>query len=144
MAEQWREFPVEQPVQQSLALGRHIVSVPQYRSIQIASVGQPQQHRSIEGQREIEAVDDDEGLVPEYGNDIGDGEAGHGHAFIELHRMPQDAVTEVMRPGQRCRRAIGEVVEPGEARAPLCGMGVCHECRVHIQGRIRLACQTAC
>ncbi|HVL45744.1 MAG TPA: 2Fe-2S iron-sulfur cluster-binding protein, partial [Acidovorax sp.] len=27
---------------------------------------------------------------------------------------------------------------------PLCGMGVCHECRVRIQGRIRLACQTAC
>ncbi|AFU45908.1 hypothetical protein C380_11035 [Acidovorax sp. KKS102] len=32
----------------------------------------------------------------------------------------------------------------GEPRAPLCGMGVCHECRVRIQGRIRLACQTVC
>lgn len=32
----------------------------------------------------------------------------------------------------------------GEARAPLCGMGVCHECRVRIHGRIRLACQTVC
>ena len=32
----------------------------------------------------------------------------------------------------------------GHARAPLCGMGVCHECRVRIQGRIRLACQTVC
>nr|WP_060985886.1 2Fe-2S iron-sulfur cluster-binding protein [uncultured Acidovorax sp.] len=32
----------------------------------------------------------------------------------------------------------------GEARAPLCGIGVCHECRVRIQGRIRLACQTVC
>ena len=32
----------------------------------------------------------------------------------------------------------------GEERAPLCGMGVCHECRVRIQGRIRLACQTVC
>ena len=32
----------------------------------------------------------------------------------------------------------------GEARAPLCGMGVCHECRVRIQGRIRLSCQTVC
>jgi predicted molibdopterin-dependent oxidoreductase YjgC len=32
----------------------------------------------------------------------------------------------------------------GEARAPLCGMGVCHECRVRIHGRTRLACQTAC
>lgn len=32
----------------------------------------------------------------------------------------------------------------GEARAPLCGMGVCHECRVRINGRTRLACQTVC
>ena len=32
----------------------------------------------------------------------------------------------------------------GEARAPLCGMGVCHECRVLINGRERLACQTVC
>ncbi len=32
----------------------------------------------------------------------------------------------------------------GELRAPLCGMGVCHECRVRIQGRVRLACQTVC
>ena len=32
----------------------------------------------------------------------------------------------------------------GEERAPLCGMGVCHECRVRIHGRTRLACQTVC
>lgn len=32
----------------------------------------------------------------------------------------------------------------GEPRAPLCGMGVCHECRVHINGHTRLACQTVC
>lgn len=32
----------------------------------------------------------------------------------------------------------------GEARGPLCGMGVCHECRVRIHGRTRLACQTIC
>jgi predicted molibdopterin-dependent oxidoreductase YjgC len=33
----------------------------------------------------------------------------------------------------------------GTARAPLCGMGVCHECRVTIDGEPhRLACQTAC
>ena len=32
----------------------------------------------------------------------------------------------------------------GEPRAPLCGMGVCHECRVRIYGRTRLACQTIC
>jgi predicted molibdopterin-dependent oxidoreductase YjgC len=32
----------------------------------------------------------------------------------------------------------------GQPRAPLCGMGVCHECRVRIDGRTRLACQTVC
>lgn len=33
----------------------------------------------------------------------------------------------------------------GQARAPLCGMGVCQECRVTIDGRAhRLACQTVC
>ena len=32
----------------------------------------------------------------------------------------------------------------GEARAPFCGMGICQECRVNIDGRRRLACQTHC
>lgn len=30
----------------------------------------------------------------------------------------------------------------GQPRAPLCGMGVCQECRVDVDGRRRLACQT--
>lgn len=38
------------------------------------------------------------------------------------------------------RRAVG-----GTLRGPLCGMGVCQECRVTIDGRAhRLACQTLC
>jgi D-hydroxyproline dehydrogenase subunit gamma len=33
----------------------------------------------------------------------------------------------------------------GDARAPLCGMGICFECRVTIDGRAhRLSCQTIC
>jgi predicted molibdopterin-dependent oxidoreductase YjgC len=32
----------------------------------------------------------------------------------------------------------------GEPRAPFCGMGVCQECRVQINGLRRLACQTLC
>jgi predicted molibdopterin-dependent oxidoreductase YjgC len=32
----------------------------------------------------------------------------------------------------------------GQLRAPFCGMGVCQECRVRIDGRRRLACQTVC
>lgn len=32
----------------------------------------------------------------------------------------------------------------GEKRAAVCGMGVCHECRVLINGHLLLACQTPC
>jgi succinate dehydrogenase/fumarate reductase-like Fe-S protein len=32
----------------------------------------------------------------------------------------------------------------GEARTPVCGMGICQECRVRVNGRVRLACQTLC
>ncbi|WP_431109632.1 (2Fe-2S)-binding protein [Variovorax paradoxus] len=32
----------------------------------------------------------------------------------------------------------------GQARAPFCGMGVCQECRVQVDGRRVLACQTVC
>jgi predicted molibdopterin-dependent oxidoreductase YjgC len=38
------------------------------------------------------------------------------------------------------RRSVG-----GRLRAPLCGMGVCQECRVSIDGRAHvLSCQTLC
>ena len=42
-------------------------------------------------------------------------------------------------PGGCARRSVS-----GEARAPFCGMGICHECRVTIDGRRQLACQTVC
>ncbi len=42
-------------------------------------------------------------------------------------------------PGLPTRRSVR-----GEPRAPLCGMGVCQECRVGIDGQRRLACQTLC
>lgn len=32
----------------------------------------------------------------------------------------------------------------GENRAPFCGMGICQECRVRVDGRRCLACQTRC
>ncbi|CBG89285.1 (2Fe-2S)-binding protein [Citrobacter rodentium] len=32
----------------------------------------------------------------------------------------------------------------GERRAPFCGMGICQECRVTVNGRRVLACQTEC
>ena len=69
------------------------------------------------------------------------------------------AMVEVQVGGTRVRIPVGSSVaaalaqQPpgrtrlsvsGQWRAPLCGMGVCHECRVMINGRERLACQTMC
>lgn len=39
----------------------------------------------------------------------------------------------------RCRLSVSH-----RPRAPFCGMGVCQECRVTINGLRRLACQTLC
>ena len=32
----------------------------------------------------------------------------------------------------------------GQVRAPFCSVGTCHECRLMIDERVRLACQTLC
>ncbi|KAF0863376.1 2Fe-2S iron-sulfur cluster-binding protein [Pseudomonas sp. LD120] len=32
----------------------------------------------------------------------------------------------------------------GQPRTPLCGMGICQECRMTIDGQRQLACQTLC
>ncbi|KFX69589.1 (2Fe-2S)-binding protein [Pseudomonas taeanensis MS-3] len=37
------------------------------------------------------------------------------------------------------RTSVGD-----QRRAPVCGMGICQECRVSIDGQRRLACQTLC
>jgi predicted molibdopterin-dependent oxidoreductase YjgC len=50
------------------------------------------------------------------------------------------AAIEIAAPGRGARLAVG-----GSRRQPLCGMGVCGECRVAIDGRAhRLGCQTVC
>ncbi|NVE00226.1 (2Fe-2S)-binding protein [Massilia sp. BJB1822] len=50
------------------------------------------------------------------------------------------AAAVVLANGGVTRRSVN-----GMPRAPLCGMGVCHECRVSIDGRAhQLACQTLC
>lgn len=48
------------------------------------------------------------------------------------------AALAMRRPGH-ARTSVS-----GEARAPLCGMGICQECRVLVDGNRRLACQTLC
>jgi len=50
------------------------------------------------------------------------------------------AAVELAAPGRGARVSPG-----GERRQPLCGMGVCGECRVTVDGRAhRLGCQTLC
>lgn len=48
------------------------------------------------------------------------------------------ALAQAHPPGATRRSVHGDV------RAPLCGMGICHECRVQVDGLRRLACQTLC
>lgn len=48
------------------------------------------------------------------------------------------AALALVPPGG-CRTSV-----TGERRAPMCGMGICHECRVLVDGKRRLACQTVC
>jgi predicted molibdopterin-dependent oxidoreductase YjgC len=46
----------------------------------------------------------------------------------------------VLIAGQQCRTSVS-----GEPRGPLCGIGVCYECRVAINGTPhRRSCQTLC
>jgi predicted molibdopterin-dependent oxidoreductase YjgC len=49
------------------------------------------------------------------------------------------AAALALHPPGRTRLSVS-----GQWRAPLCGMGVCHECRVLVNGHERLACQTVC
>jgi predicted molibdopterin-dependent oxidoreductase YjgC len=46
----------------------------------------------------------------------------------------------LMSAGDRCSRTSVS----GQRRATLCGMGICQECRVNVDGLRRLACQTLC
>lgn len=66
-------------------------------------------------------------------------------------RIHADGTPLQVAPGTSVAAALAQVPPgrtrtstTGQPRAPLCGMGVCHECRVCIDGRMRLACQTVC
>ena len=46
----------------------------------------------------------------------------------------------VVLAGQACRKSVS-----GEPRGPLCGMGICFECRVAIDGNLHArSCQVLC
>jgi len=54
------------------------------------------------------------------------------------------SVAAALHLADATRTGIARRSVRGEPRAPFCGMGVCQECRVQIDGRRRLACQTRC
>lgn len=61
------------------------------------------------------------------------------HILIDGLRtaVPEGASVAAVLAGSGTRRAVG-----GQLRAPFCGMGVCFECRVTIDGRLyQRACQ---
>ena len=62
-----------------------------------------------------------------------------GGARVRIPAVSSVAAALALHPPGRTRLSVS-----GPWRAPLCGMGVCHECRVLVNGRERLACQTVC
>jgi predicted molibdopterin-dependent oxidoreductase YjgC len=60
-----------------------------------------------------------------------------------LYRVPAGisvAVAVMIARGSAFRRSV-----TGHPRGPLCGMGICFECRLTIDGRTqRTSCQTPC
>ena len=54
------------------------------------------------------------------------------------------SVAAALRIADAARMGVARRSVHGEARAPFCGMGICQECRVAIDGARRLACQTTC
>lgn len=66
-------------------------------------------------------------------------EIGLGDTRLRVPAGTTVAAALAQQPPGCTRRSVS-----GQWRAPLCGMGVCHECRVLVNGRERLACQTVC
>ncbi len=70
------------------------------------------------------------------------------HMPPELHvRINGKAATAI--PGERLVATLVNagieylrISADGSPRGPFCGMGVCMECRVHVNGEIALACMT--
>lgn len=65
---------------------------------------------------------------------------------IQLDGQPLNVTAGSTVAAALASRAPGNsrISVTGEKRAAVCGMGVCHECRVLIDGQLRLACQTPC
>lgn len=67
------------------------------------------------------------------------------HIDGQAVRVPAGAsVAAALCIANRAGLGVTRTSVSGQARAPFCGMGICHECRVAINGSRQLACQTRC
>lgn len=64
--------------------------------------------------------------------------------YIDGQRISVAAGTSVAAALALAGDGCSRTALNGARRAPLCGMGICQECRVSIDGQRRLACQTPC
>ena len=68
----------------------------------------------------------------------------HVQLMLDGQPMRVEAGVSVAAALRRASDGSTRLSVTGQARAPLCGMGVCQECRVDVDGRRVLACQTLC
>ncbi|MGH9566729.1 MAG: (2Fe-2S)-binding protein [Candidatus Angelobacter sp.] len=73
-------------------------------------------------------------------------EQGGKQVTIAVNKIPvtvaygTTVAVAIARQGVTCRRSVS-----GQLRGPLCGMGICFECRVEINGRRHCrSCQIIC
>lgn len=64
--------------------------------------------------------------------------------FIDGHPVTVPEGAAVSAALAACGDGCSRTSVSGQRRAPMCGMGICQECRVTIDGLRRLACQTLC
>ena len=64
------------------------------------------------------------------------------HIDGQLHQIPTGIT--VAAALYITAKGLTRLSVKGEPRAPFCGMGMCQECRVQVNGLRRLACQTLC
>ena len=68
----------------------------------------------------------------------------HITVFIDDRQLTLPAGTSVAAALALSGNPVSRRSVRGEPRAPFCGMGTCQECRVSVNGRRVLACQTLC
>lgn len=70
--------------------------------------------------------------------------AAHVEFTLDGQALRVPAGTSLAAALALCHPGCARTSVTGEARAPLCGMGICQECRLLVDGKRRLACQTLC